>query len=238
MKRRKDFIISMLVLSVLFIIPNCTNEKGLNDLKNTQKEILAKLSTIEENQKKLLKIFQPRRPIIDYNKVYQIPTGSSPIKGNKNAPVTIVEFTDFQCPYCARVQPVLKEVLKAYPKEVKLVLKNYPLRIHQQARNAAKAAMAAAEQGKFWQMHDALFENYNKLSEEKFKELATKIGLDVKQFLADYHSTKYDKAIQEDIKLARKVGVTGTPTFFINGKRMRRRSFEDFKQAIDKILKK
>lgn len=234
-KKMKHITILGLPLFFLFIITGCTNEETLNEIRNTQKEILAKITDIE---KKISTPTPQRRPTIDYNKAHNIPVGSSAVKGNKNAPVTIVEFSDFQCPYCARLQPTLNEVLKAYPKEVKLVFKHYPLSFHKQARNAAKASLAAGEQGKFWDMHDIIFENYNKLSDESFKEFAAKIGLDVNKFLADYNSNKYEQQIQQDINIARSVSVTGTPTLFINGKRMMRRSFNDFKEAIDKILAK
>jgi protein-disulfide isomerase len=223
-----------LIFVIFLIFYGCAEKERLDEIQNTQKEILAKLNEIE---KKLTTLSPQRRPTVDYNRVYQIPIGDSAIRGNKDAPVTIVEFSDFQCPYCAMLQPTLKEVLKAYPNEVKLVYKHYPLSFHRQARNAAKASEAAREQGKFWEMHDIIFENYNKLSEESFKEFAMEIGLDVDKFMADFKSNKYDLRIQQDINLARRIGITGTPTLFINGKRMMRRSFYDFKTAIDNILK-
>ena len=128
-------------------------------------------------------------------------------------------------------------MLKAYPNEVKFVYKDFPLSFHKQAKNAAKAARAAGEQGKFWEMHDLIFEKYNLLTEEMFKEFATKLNLDVNRFIADFNSNKYDQLIQQDINLGRQSGVSGTPTLYMNGKRMQRRSFDDFKQSIDAILK-
>jgi protein-disulfide isomerase len=180
----------------------------------------------------------PSRPTIDYNKVHNLPIGSSPIKGDKNAPVTIVEFSDFQCPYCSRLQPTLVQVLEAYPKDVKLVFKDFPLSFHKQAKNAAKAARAAGEQGKYWEMHDLIFEKFSTVNEEMFKEFAGKLTLDMNKFNADYSSTKYDQLIQQDINMGRTAGVTGTPSLFLNGKRMQRRSLDDFKAAIDAIIKK
>jgi protein-disulfide isomerase len=129
-------------------------------------------------------------------------------------------------------------VFKAYPRQVKLVYKHYPLSFHKQARNAAKATEAAGEQGKYWEMHDIIHENFNKLTEESFKGFAEKLGLDTNRFLSDYTSNKYDLQIQQDMSLARSVGVSGTPTLFLNGKRMQRRSFEDFKNSIESILHK
>jgi protein-disulfide isomerase len=229
--------IGVLLLFFVFIVTNCADKERVDNLEKTQEEILARLKSLEENQKKILGLFQPRRPVIDFDRAYNIPIGNSPIKGNKGAPVTIVEFSDYECPYCAALQPTLRGVLKAYPQEVKLVFKNFPLSFHKQARNAAKAALAAGEQGKFWEMHDIIFENYDRLSEEKFIEFARRIGLDVEKFIADYKSNKYDKQIQQDIELGISVGVRGTPTLFINGKRMRGRSFNHFKEAIERILK-
>jgi protein-disulfide isomerase len=239
----KKMAIILAVLSSLLFISSCSDKASLKDIKDnqteilkTQKDILTKLSALESNLKNVQA--RPTRPSIDYNKVHVLPVGKSAIKGKVNAPVTLVEFSDFQCPYCARLQPTLKEVLKAYPEEVRLVYKHYPLSFHKQARNAAKAAEAAREQGKFWEMHDLIFENFNKLTENMFSEFAQKLGLDIAKFKSDYASKQYDSLIQADISSARNASVTGTPTLFLNGKRMQRRSVKDFKDAIDKILKK
>jgi protein-disulfide isomerase len=132
----------------------------------------------------------------------------------------------------------LKEVLKAYPNDVKLVFKDFPLSFHKQAKNAAKAARAAGEQGKYWEMHDLIFENFSKVNEAMFKDFATKLNLDLNKFTADFNSNKYDALIQQDINLGKQAGVTGTPSLFMNGKRMQKRSVEDFKQLIDGYLKK
>lgn len=235
MRVRTPFLL-LAVLLVPFIIAGCSDTNKLNEIEKSQKDILTKLAALEENQEKILKFFKPREAA-DVDKVHDIPLGSSYIKGDKNAPVTIVEFSDFQCPYCSRLQPVLREVLEAYPKEVKLVFKDFPLSFHKQAKNAAKAARAAGEQGKYWEMHDLIFEQYNKLTDDSFKGFAEELGLDMAKFTADFNSTKYDSLIQEDMNLGQKVGVRGTPTLFLNGKRMSRRSFNDFKQSIDEILK-
>jgi len=211
-------------------------QKNLDEIQKTQKEILQKLNKLE--RKVSGTGTAPSARTIDSNKVYNIPIENSPIKGDKNAPVTIVEFSDFQCPYCAQLLPTLKEVLKAFPKEVKLIDKQYPLSFHAQTKNAAKASLAAKKQGKFWEMHDIIFENFIKLSPEKFVEFARQIGLDITKFTANYNSDKYEKQIQQDIALGNSVGVTGTPTLFVNGKQMARRSFDDFKEAINNELKK
>jgi len=234
--------VSLIVLVLLFIpllITGCVDKKKIDEMAETQKEMLTALKSIEGKIGNLSKAAPaPSRPTIDYNKVHNLPIGSSPINGDKNAPVTIVEFSDFQCPYCSRLQPTLKQVLEAYPKDVKLVFKDFPLSFHKQAKNAAKAARAAGEQGKYWEMHDLIFEKFSTVNEEMFKEFAGKLTLDMNKFNADYSSSKYDQLIQQDINLGRTAGVTGTPSLFLNGKRMQRRSLDDFKAAIDAIIKK
>jgi protein-disulfide isomerase len=224
--------VKRLFILVFFIIPlmlfaGCVDKKKVEEMEKAQKDILAKLDSIEKNQKEMMTLFKGRgkRPQVDYNKVHKLPLASSKIRGNPEAPVTIVEFSDFQCPYCSRLQPTLKQVLEAYPNEAKLVYKDFPLSFHKQAKNAAKAAHAAGEQGKYWEMHDLIFEKYNKLTEEMFKEFAEKLGLDMGRFTADYESNKYDKQIQQDINLGRSVGVSGTPTLFVNGKRENEKPF-------------
>lgn len=179
-------------------------------------------------------------PPEDPNKVYTIPVAHSPVKGNKKAAVTIVEFVDFQCPFCARFHPPIQEALKAYPKDVKYVLKNFPLSFHAQAKPAAKAALAAGEQGKYWEMADAILEKGKPLSEKKYEELAKDIGLDVKKFKDDYKNKdkEWEKYIQDDMDLAQQVNVRGTPTFYINGKKTNARDFNGWKKEIDQILNK
>ena len=173
------------------------------------------------------------------NEVYDIEIAQSPVRGNQGASVTIVEFVDFQCPFCGRFHPPLEDVLKTYPNEVKYILKNFPLSFHPQARPAAKAALAAGEQGKYYEMADLLLENGNQLSEEKFKELAGKIGLDVDKFIADYKEkdAQWEKIIEADMALGGRINVGGTPTFFLNGRNTNARDVNSWKTEIEKILK-
>lgn len=145
--------VMILLLAIPALITGCADKEKIESIENTQKEILAKLSVIETNQDEMLKFFRRGRPKVDFNKVHNLPVGSSPVKGKLDARVTITEFSDFQCPYCGQIQPTLKKVLEAYPDNVKLVYKNFPLSFHKQARNAARAAHAAGEQGKYWEMH-------------------------------------------------------------------------------------
>ncbi len=255
MTRGKLFIwVALLIIPVLLAgctdnskIENQVDNAKIDSIEVSQKEILAKItaiegkiSSIESNQKEMMKVFKKPggKPAIDYNKVHKFPTDNSAIRGNPKAPVTIVEFSDFQCPYCSKLQPTLEEVLKLYPNDVRLVFKDFPLSFHKQAMNAARAARAAGEQGKYWEMHDLIFVDYNKLTESHFENYATKLGLDKTKFMADFKSGKYDKFIQQDMNLGRSAGVGGTPTMFMNGKRMQRRSVADFKTSIEGYLKK
>jgi len=179
-------------------------------------------------------------PPEDYTTVHEMPVAHSPVIGNKKAPVTIVEFVDFQCPFCARFHTPVVEAAAAYPGKVNYIIKNFPLSFHSQAKPAAKAAFAAGEQGKYSEMADVLLENGNNLSEETFEKLAKDLGLNVKKFLADYKEkdAQWERYIQEDTALGSRVGVRGTPTFYINGRKTNARDLNAWKREIDKILKK
>ncbi len=146
-----------------------------------------------------------------------------PVKGKPGAPVTLVEFSDFQCPYCARATPAVKEIESAYPNDVRVVWKHLPLSFHPNAMPAALAAEAAREQGgaaKFWAMHDKLFGNQAALSEASYEQYARELGLDVARFRRDVASPKLRARVEEDAQLAQKMGVNGTPTFVVNGERV------------------
>jgi protein-disulfide isomerase len=146
-----------------------------------------------------------------------IPTAGSPVTGPQDAPITVVEFSDFQCPYCALATPQLRAVLKAYPTQVKLIFKQFPLDMHSQAALAAAAAIAAHRQGKFWPMHDALFASHNDLSRPTILTLASAIGLDIKRFEADLDSAQTKQTVAQDLEDGTRAGVMSTPTIFIDG---------------------
>jgi len=148
-----------------------------------------------------------------------IPTAGSPFKGPADAAVTLVEFSDFQCPYCSLAVGKLNAVLAAYPGKVKLIFKQFPLDTHSQAALAAAAAIAAHHQGKFWQMHDAMFEHRKDLSFDNIRTLAQNIGLDMKRFDADLPSEEVKKTVVKDMEDGDKAGVEGTPSVYINGKK-------------------
>jgi protein-disulfide isomerase len=179
------------------------------------------------------------RPQIDPNKVYQIALGNSAIRGPKSAPVTLVEFADFQCPFCAQSTGLVDQVLAAYPKDLRFVYKQFPLeQIHQNAMNAAKASVAAGNQGKFWEMYDELFKISRDLTMDEIRKKAEQVGLDMKKFDADIASAETEKAVRADLELGKTVDVQGTPTMFINGKRVVNRSLEGMKAMVDEELKK
>ncbi len=141
-----------------------------------------------------------------------------PAKGAASPAVTIVEFSDFQCPYCARVTPTLDRVIADYGDQVRLVFRNFPLSNHPQARKAAEAALCAEEQGKFWQMHDLMFAEQSALGVPELKEKATRLGLDTAEFTTCLDSDKYARQVQADLEAGQVVGVSGTPAMFINGR--------------------
>lgn len=169
--------------------------------------------------------------------VVDIDTSGSPFKGPANAPVTLALFTDFECPYCKKIIPLLDQVLERNQQTVKLVFKNMPLRFHKMAEPSARAALAAHEQGKFWEFHDKLFAE-SKLSDEAINKVAAELNLDIALFEKDMQSPKIQTKIQEDMLEAQKAGVTGTPTVFINGRTPRQRSLEGFQALIDEELRK
>jgi protein-disulfide isomerase len=210
----------------------------VEEIKKGQKEILAKLEALDKAVAQVKAApAAPARPQIDPNKVYSLNVGDSPTKGPKDAKVTIVEFSDYQCPFCSQAEPLVDQVLAAYPKDVQRVYKQYPLTsIHQNALPASKAAVAAGKQGKFWEMHAKLFGNQRELNPDNYKKWAEELKLDVPRFEKDMASPEVQSQIDKEMQEARAAEVTGTPTIFVNGKRLQQRSFDGFKAAIDAAL--
>lgn len=140
-----------------------------------------------------------------------------PSRGPDDAPITIVEFSDFQCPFCRRAVPTLQEVMKKYPGQVRVVYRNLPLGSHSRARPAAEAALCADEQGQFWAYHDLLFENQRQLEDEDLARYAGEVGLDAEKFKLCYDEKRFADRLNADMDAARAAGVSGTPAFFVNG---------------------
>lgn len=161
-------------------------------------------------------------------------------RGPAKAPVTIVEFSDYQCPYCSRAEQTVTEVLKKYGDKIRLVYRDYPLSFHQNANIAAQASECAKDQGKFWEMHGAMFANQSKLTQNELVETAGGIsGIDKEKFKACLDSGKFKDEVQKDFEEGVKAGVTGTPTFFINGIPMvGARDLASFSDIIDAELER
>ncbi len=147
-----------------------------------------------------------------------IPVDGAPVRGPANARITLVEFSDFECPYCSAAVKQVDLVMAAYPKDVKLIYKQFPLSMHPHAELAAEASLAAGAQGKFWEMYEVLFKNFQRLSRSNIMPKAKDIGLDVDKFKADLESGKFKKDVDKDLADGETAGVYGTPSFYINGK--------------------
>jgi protein-disulfide isomerase len=167
-----------------------------------------------------------------------VKVGDAPVKGPASAKVTVVAFSDFQCPFCSRAVPVMKQIEDEYKGKVKIAFKQLPLPFHDKAHLAAEAALAAHEQGKFWQMHDKLFANQQALDRPSLEKYAEELGLNMGKFKSALDSGKFKDRVDREAKEGAAVGATGTPTFFINGKKLvGAQPFDQFKSSIDAELK-
>ncbi len=144
--------------------------------------------------------------------------GDAPSKGPANAPVTIVEFSDFQCPFCSKVNPTLAQVKAKYGDKVRVAFRQYPLPMHPQAQKAAEASLCAHEQGKFWELHDAMFANQQQLAVDQLKATAVGLGVNAEQFNQCLDSGKFAQKVADDMAAGSAAGVSGTPAMFINGR--------------------
>jgi protein-disulfide isomerase len=165
---------------------------------------------------------------------------TGPSKGPANASVTIIEFSDFQCPFCSRALPVIEEVMARYPDDVRLVYRHMPLdRIHNRARTAAEASLCAHDQGQFWAYHDLIFANNKALGDEDLKGFAKELNLDAAAWEQCMLEGKSAEAIDADVEAARSVGITGTPAFIINGVILSgAKPVEDFVSVIESELER
>lgn len=218
-----------------------TEAGGLISLKDLE----ARLARLEAEVKNIKVAPQPQPerqgpPPEDLTRVYEIPVAHSAVKGPGNAAVTIVEFIDFECPFCARFHKPVLEALAAYPEKVNYMVKHFPLSFHPNARFAAKAALAAGEQGKFFEMADALLENGRNLRPATYEKLAGDLKLDVARFKDDLekNDARYEDMINKDLELGAKVDVRGTPTIYLNGRKTAARDFARFQKEIDAVLEK
>lgn len=180
----------------------------------------------------------PARSLV--NKMYEIELATAPAKGLSTAPVTIAEFAEFQCPFCLNVNATLRQIEETYKDRVRFVWKHLPLvRIHSHAMDAAVAAEAARNQGKFWEYHDKLFANQTQLEPDNLRKYAQELGLDLARFDRDREDSNLKAKVQSDMAEATSLGVTATPTFFINGRLVSgAMPFETFSTIIDAELAK
>jgi predicted DsbA family dithiol-disulfide isomerase len=157
-----------------------------------------------------------------------------PARGPARARVTIVEFSDFECPYCANFNETLRQVRQAFPDDVRVVFRQYPLPIHANAQKAAEASLCAAEQGRFWEMHDLMFAEPKALGVAELKEKAGRVGLESVAFADCLDSGRNAARVEEDVRLGTRIGVTGTPAIFLNGRPLRSGAipFEELKTEI------
>lgn len=220
-------------------------ETGMNDYLQKDENVKKLADALEQHFMKRQAEAQQKQQMAAKNRLEEqfknpvkIEIGRSPVKGPENAKITIVEFSDFECPFCQKGADNLEKVLSEYPGQIKVVFKNLPLPFHEKARPAAIAALAAHKQGKFWEMYDLLFQNQEQLSPEFFEATAQKLNLDMAKFKADLADSKELSAqIDEDVNLASKVGVSGTPGFFINGVLLSgAQPVQAFKNIIDRHL--
>ena len=172
---------------------------------------------------------------------YRVPVevGTAPVRGNPKAPVTILEFSDFQCPFCVRARPTVSRVREAYGDKVRWVFRHFPLDFHAQAEKAGEAAACAGDQGKFWEMHDLLWSNTAKLQVPDLKAHAATLGLDAAAFGECLDSGRHGGLVSGDLAAGQGYGVSGTPAFFVNGRPLvGAQPFEAFAQAIDDELQR
>ncbi|MET0648937.1 MAG: thioredoxin domain-containing protein, partial [Pyrinomonadaceae bacterium] len=168
--------------------------------------------------------------------VFRIAADDQPAKGDVKAAVTIIEFTDFQCPSCAQMHPILDRLVNEYGGRVRLVARDYPLPQHAEAFKAAEAAEAAREQGKYWEYAAKLFGNQSALGVDNLKRYATELGLNRAKFDAALDGDKFAAQVRRDLLDGQRVGVNGTPSLFINGRRVSDRSYAGLKAAIEAAL--
>lgn len=186
---------------------------------------------------------QEQAAVLGEEQVAQLEEGAAGIKGEKGAPITIVEFSEYECPFCQRyVEDAYVQIWQKYADKIRYIFHDYPLPFHKHAQKAAEAARCAGAQGKYWEMHDLLFKNRDTWvgkedSTQDFNAYAQQLGLKKEEFAACLSSGKQARAVQTDFELGQSVGVQGTPTFFINGQKLvGAQPFEAFKEIIEAEL--
>jgi predicted DsbA family dithiol-disulfide isomerase len=205
------------------------NKAGLGQQRQTERRAAFSRDLRKKYEVKLL--LEPYRVPVE--------VGGAPVRGNPKAPVTVVEFSDFQCPYCVRARPTVDRVRETYGDQVRWVFRHFPLDFHAQAEKAGEAAACAGEQGKFWEMHDLLWANTTKLQVADLKAHAASLGLDGPKFGECLDSGRYTGLVEADLEAGQGYGVSGTPAFFVNGRPLvGAQPFDAFAQVIDDELQR
>jgi protein-disulfide isomerase len=230
-------IVASLILGASVVAASLLVQSSLDRATSQLAEVLVAINEARPAAPRAALPTRPGRP--DPNRRYSVNTKGAPRRGAEGAQVAVVEFSDFACPFCARVNPTLNQIVKTYGDQVEIVFKHLPLPIHSKAPAAHAAAEAAHRQGKFWEMHDLIFANQRQLIPEKYEEYAQQLGLDMDRFRKDLASSAVKKRVAADTAEAARLGVSGTPGFFINGRFLSgAKPFDSFKQLIDEELKK
>ncbi len=180
-----------------------------------QRQLQARAQLVDDLKKKS---GTPIRVLLDAPRRELTVAAHDPVRGPAAAPITIIEFSDYQCPYCGRVTPTLDKLLAAYPDKIKLVFKDFPLPNHPLAPKASEAAHCASEQGKYWEMHDRIFANQQALEVPALKKHAVDLGLDTARFDQCLDSGKHADIVKADLDEGQKLGIQSTPTLYINGR--------------------
>lgn len=245
--------LSVTLLLITLLFTSAYAENSFSDLQKSEIEGIiekyiqehpeALVDSIRQHQQKMRQAKDEEEFDASLKHRVSVDIGSSPVMGPDSAPITMIEFSDFQCPFCARSEPEIEAVMKKYKGKIKLVFKNLPLGFHPKARVAAYSAMSAGEQGAFWKMKKILLANQHEWAkgdaEKEFEKYAKKLGLNIPRFLKDRKTKigEYEKQIKNDEAVAKKLSISGTPTFIINGVIVRgARPAAYFGRVIDKLL--
>jgi protein-disulfide isomerase len=246
---------ALLLSSVTALLIACTDPGAIEQIKNDlatlkqqQTSMLEKVTAMEAALKgRPSPAQQPQQPPLPAGP-FTVTAKDAPVLGNPKAPTFIVAWSDFQCPFCSRIVPIIQDTLKdpEVSGKVAFVFKQFPLSFHQQAMPAAKAAMAAGRQGKFFEMHDKIFANQQQINEQNLETWAKEIGLNIAKFKKDIADPAIEAQIKADMEEGSKAGVRGTPSLYIGTKqgdnyvidRAQGRTVDSFKQAIKAILEK
>ncbi|MEO1482749.1 MAG: thioredoxin domain-containing protein [Myxococcota bacterium] len=228
----------MRFMFVLLLLASCASTEDIRRLEESNKRIEAQLKALaERTPKRAVRADVPRGP--DPKKVHPFPVETAHRKGPDDAWVTIVEVSDFQCPFCNRANATMNKILENYGKDVRLVWKHNPLSFHKRALPAALAAECAGEQDKFWEYHDRLFANQRQLEDPDLESYARNTGLDVTRWKSCYDGEKFKAKILKDQRTTVALKARGTPVFFINGRYLAgAKPYEEFAALIDEELAK